>query len=228
MSEWLTYDPRDFLLFSQTTYWRLFERVNDSYWPFQIVVCLLIAGLLAGAFVWRHASNLLFGLLCLGWAAVAMTFLPVYAEINWAVAYVVPGFWLQAACLGLVACFGMGSCIREPEELRDLRGLAGVGIVVIALIVWPSLALIFRQSVGSAEVFGFAPDPTALVTLGILIVFGRRWPVVLLGLAPVIWCLISASTLFTMGALAEGWMLLAVIIATLASVSFARQFSSVY
>jgi len=36
MSEWWTYRPEDFLLFSPRVYWRLFELHNEALWPAQI------------------------------------------------------------------------------------------------------------------------------------------------------------------------------------------------
>jgi hypothetical protein len=48
-----------------------------------------------------------------------------------------------------------------------------------------------------ADVFGIAPDPTAIATLGILILNERiAWWLLPIPLA---WCVISAATLWTMG-----------------------------
>src|SRR5688500_9472693 len=48
------------------------------------------------------------------------------------------------------------------------------------------------------EVFGIAPDPTAIATLGIVLAArGRvRWELLII---PLIWCAISGATLWTMG-----------------------------
>src|SRR5262245_6330489 len=43
MSEWWTYRPEDFLLFSPRVYWRMFELHNAALWPLQVPV--LAAGL---------------------------------------------------------------------------------------------------------------------------------------------------------------------------------------
>ena len=48
-----------------------------------------------------------------------------------------------------------------------------------------------------AEVFGMAPDPTALATLGVLLLAGGR-PAWALFPIPVAWCLISGATLWAM------------------------------
>src|ERR1700752_2916331 len=44
MSEWWTYRPEDFLLFSPRVYWRMFELHNAALWPLQVLA--LAAGLI--------------------------------------------------------------------------------------------------------------------------------------------------------------------------------------
>jgi hypothetical protein len=57
-----------------------------------------------------------------------------------------------------------------------------------------------------AEVFGIAPDPTVVATVGLLLLSESR-PQWSLLVTPVLWCLISGVTLFALGSL-EGWVLL--------------------
>jgi 4-amino-4-deoxy-L-arabinose transferase-like glycosyltransferase len=60
------------------------------------------------------------------------------------------------------------------------------------------LAPLQARGWGSSEVFGIAPDPTAMATLGVLLLArGKLLPVVLP--IPVLWCLLSGITLSTMG-----------------------------
>jgi hypothetical protein len=51
-----------------------------------------------------------------------------------------------------------------------------------------------------AEVFGIAPDPTVLGTLGVLLTANgsRRVRLAVLA-APLLWCLVSGATLWAMG-----------------------------
>ena len=35
MSEWWSYRPADFLMFSPRIYWRLFASINEAFWPAQ-------------------------------------------------------------------------------------------------------------------------------------------------------------------------------------------------
>ena len=48
------------------------------------------------------------------------------------------------------------------------------------------------------EIFGVAPDPTVMATLGVLLTAGRRvcWELLVI---PLLWCAISGAVAWTMG-----------------------------
>jgi hypothetical protein len=50
----------------------------------------------------------------------------------------------------------------------------------------------------AAEIFGLAPDPTALATLALLALADgwSRWPLMI---GPAIWCVLSSTTLSVLG-----------------------------
>jgi hypothetical protein len=83
----------------------------------------------------------------------------------------------------------------------DRRGPAGwIGYLILAFALagQPLLAPLQGRGWASSEVFGIAPDPTAIATLGLLLLArGRLLPVLLP--IPVLWCLLSGMTLRTMG-----------------------------
>jgi hypothetical protein len=88
---------------------------------------------------------------------------------------------------------------------------------LIALLIMPLLGLISGKSVLQAELFGLAPDPTAVGTLGILL--AARGPhVISLLIIPLAWCVISAATLWAMGAPAA-WVMIAAPIACVLALS---------
>ena len=41
MSDWLSYAPQDFLLFSPRVYYRLIELHNEALWPLQVAALAL-------------------------------------------------------------------------------------------------------------------------------------------------------------------------------------------
>ena len=54
MTEWWTYRPRDFVLFSEPVYWRLFELANAALWPL-LYLPSAVGLALAGALLWLAA-----------------------------------------------------------------------------------------------------------------------------------------------------------------------------
>jgi Family of unknown function (DUF6064) len=198
MSEWwadlLTYRPSDFLMFSPRIYWRLFESLNQSVWPAPLLgVAAALIWLLCSARCDRgvapRASALVLGL-C--WLWVAWLFLWLrYAPINWAAEAFAVGFVLQGLGLWASAAFSQPRASPPP-----LRRRVGLGLLLWALLGHPLLAALDGRPWSQAEVFGLAPDPTAIGTLGWLLWLGGRpalWAV------PLLWCAISAATLATMG-----------------------------
>ncbi len=84
----------------------------------------------------------------------------------------------------------------RPE---DLAGRVGIAIFVFALAVEPLAAPLLDRGWRQVEIFGVAPDPTAVGTLGLLLLARApgRW---LLMIIPALWCAITAATLYTMNA----------------------------
>lgn len=227
MSEWWTYRPADFLMFAPRTYWRQFELHNDACWPAQPL--LVLAALAWMAWLMRTvprgrpgAPVLRVGAagLAAAWAFVAASFLlPRLAPINWAASYFAAGFFVQA--LGLAAL----ATLAKRAELRVAppRARRGIGLLLglWALVGHPLLAMAFGRPWTQAEVFGLAPDPTAIATLGFLLAVdapGRpaRWLLRWLWTLALAWCAISAATLLTMGS-SQGWVLLAAVLMAIAA-----------
>ena len=196
MSEWWTYRPEDFLLFSPRVYWRMLEQYNAALWPLHVLA--LAAGLviiLLAAWRPRASARWLALMLATSWIFVGWFFLwNRYATINWAAAYVAPAFAVEGLLL-------LASGPLLDGLTFDRRGLApwtGYLILAFALAGQPLLAPLQGRGWASSEVFGIAPDPTAIATLGLLLLArGKLLP--LLVPIPVLWCLLSGMTLRTMG-----------------------------
>ena len=127
------------------------------------------------------------------WLFVAWAYLlERYDSINWAARYFAIGFALQAA---LLAWTGV---IRDRLrfDVRDVTARIGLALIVYALAIHPLIAPLTGRPWTQAEIFGLAPDPTAIATLGVLLAADRpRWHLLVL---PLLWCAISGLTLWTM------------------------------
>ncbi len=195
MSEWWTYSLSDFLLFSPRTYYRLFELYNLAIWPAHDVALVLAAailGLLLARAAWQGRAILAILAGCWLWVAWAYLF-ERYDTINWTARYFAIAFVLQAVLLVWRAAFGR-ICIRLRSDMASGVGLA---IFLFAVLLYPTIALMLGRPWIQAEVFGIAPDPRAIATLGILLVANERARWGLLAI-PLAWCGVSAATLWTM------------------------------
>jgi len=197
MSEWWKYTLSDFLLFSPRTYYRMIERYNDAVWPGQLATLAL--GMLILGLLYRPALErrwIISGILAVLWAFVAGAFLWTrYATINWAAGYFAVAFAVEAALL-------MKLTIRPG---RDVVGRIGMALFVSSLALYPLLAPLLGRGLRQSEIFGVAPDPTVLATLGLLLVAEEPppwWTLVV----PLLWCLVSGATLWAMGS-PEAWLL---------------------
>jgi hypothetical protein len=205
MPEWWSYTLSDFLLFSPRTYYRLIERHNEATWPWQIVTLglgLALAGLLRRPAPRRGRA--VSAILAVLWSWVAWAFVwQRYVPINWAASYLV---WLLVIEVLLLVWIGVirgGLNFRGP---RDAAGVLGIALFILALALYPMLAPLLGRGWRQAEIFGIAPDPTVLATLGLLLLAEGppRWGLLA---APLLWCLVSGATLWAMGS-PEAWVLL--------------------
>lgn len=199
MSEWWTYRPEDFLLFSPRVYWRMFELQNEVAWPWQLAMLALGMPLVMAMALRPARFDIWIGLtLAVLWAFVGWTFVwGRYVPINWAMVYLAPAFGLQAALLLIAAIRGWLAGGSSPSHL------AGVAVAAVGVVLYPLLPLLFGRSLSMSEVFGMAPDPTAIATLGLALASRRRTALLLLPV-PLLWLVISGLTLHTMGD-AQAW-----------------------
>ena len=161
MSEWWSYRPADFLMFSPRIYWRLFASINEAFWPAQPALIALGMAWLARA----RAQRLAAGALAIASAVVAWAFLwQRFTPINWPAQYFALAFALQAVVLATLA---VGGGSHTTDFLWRRR--TGIALIAWALLGHPLLAPAFGRPWSQAEVFGLAPDPTAIATLGWLL-----------------------------------------------------------
>ena len=203
MSEWWTYRLSSFLLFSPRTYHRLFELYNRAIFPAQAVFLglgLAIPVLLTrGPAARRRAVP---AMLAAAWLFVAVAFLALrYASINFATVHFAWAFGLEAALF-----VGLGVARGGLSFDRPSGAIARVGMAVFAFalavepLVGPALGRGWRE----VELFGVAPDPTAVATLGLLLVARGRGRGLLM-VVPAIWCLTTGAFLAAMEA-PDAWV----------------------
>ena len=224
MTEWWTYRLGSFLMFSPRTYGGLVERYNAELWPLQPL--LLALGGLALASAWRARSSRTQGrwvwaLLGAAWLWVGWAFHHQhFAAINWAAEYVAWAFVAQGlALLWVGAVRGHLGFGRDVPAAR----VAGASIGAFALLGLPLLGVALGRPWAQAESFGLMSDPTALATLGLL-VLAQRPPWWLL-IVPLLSCLLGGALASALQAPAA-WLVPVLAGAAVAGVGWRRRAGS--
>lgn len=195
-SEWWTYSLSDLLLFSPRTYYRLFELYNEAVWPMQVAAAAIGFVILALLLLRSPVAGRIMALLLAAcWAWIAWAYLGrSYATINWAAVYFAYGFALQALLLLLVGAAGLVKFTKPESRFAPV----GLGLFVFALLIQPLIGPLLGRSWSEIELFGLAPDPTVVATLGVLLAADRiRFALMIV---PLLWCAIGGATLSAMGA----------------------------
>ena len=208
MPDWWTYTLSDLQSFTLDTYYRLFERYNLGVWPAHVAVLLLgaaVFGLLRrpGG---PARGRVVAGILAASWLWIAIAFHATrYATIHRGAKAFAWAFGFEALLLVAVGVVGGN---WRPGRRRDWVGRVGLAMFVFAALFQPFVGLLFGRTWRQLEVFGVAPDPTAVATLGLALLAGgrRRW---LLLPLPVLWCAFSGATLLAMES-PSGWLMVAI------------------
>jgi hypothetical protein len=113
------------------------------------------------------------------------------------------------------------------QRMSGPRHWIALALGLWALLGHPLLGGMSGRPWHQAELFGLAPDPTALGTLAFLLpLIGdagpARWLPSLLRVVPLLWCAASAAMLLTMGS-AQGWVVLAALAVALAAPCFRQR-----
>ncbi len=178
MSEWWTYRPSDFLMFSARTWGRLLEAHNREAWPFQLALLAIgLAVLWLAAHHPRSTARWAMAPLAVAWAWVAWSFhWERHADINTAARWFAAAWALQALLLVVLGT-------RASRQLPTAwQAGAGLGTALVALLAYPLVAPLTGRGWAQAEVAGLMPEPTALLTVGLLLALPQRHRAVLMAM----------------------------------------------
>lgn len=208
MTDWWSYRPGDFLLFSAEVYGRLLERHNEAFWPWQmpLLAVLALACLVTLTRSRPAVARITLALFAGAWLLVTWAFLwRLYANINWAMDYVIPVFIVQALVLAALGAIAPGTRQLPPRRVPRLVGMA---LLFHGLCLHPLLSLTTPWPVTTAQTAAIFPDPLAIATLGLVLATTRGLRATVMMLIPALWCLFSGATLLLLDQW-QGWLLLA-------------------
>jgi hypothetical protein len=204
-----SYSLVDLIPMETAVYLRLFERANENLWPLPLLTVLSGIALTLVVTFKRHINAtpwrwVTWGVLGAAWLLVGYQFhWRLLAELNWTGDYFGLLFIAQGFLLLLLLFLGKPT---PAANNRLFEKLLGVIMMVCAAVVYPLIPWITDRSWSSSELFAIAPDPTCLLTLGVLLAtHSARWWLLII---PLLWCPISGAMAYAMD-LPSGLLLLA-------------------
>ena len=175
----------------------VFVAYNRAIWPTQIAAYIL--GAIAAATLWMNpsrASALILSVLAVLWAwnGIAYHFL-FFAEIN-PVAKLFAGLFVLQAILFVMSGFVANAIHFEMN--RSVRSVAGAAFIIYAMVAYPILGLWAGHGLMKGPMFGVAPCPTIIFTIGILLMARGPW-MSWLSIIPLLWSLIGLAAAVQLG-----------------------------
>lgn len=204
-ADWLSYSLQDFVMFGPQVFLRLFIRINQDLWPWQLLavaVAIAIPVMLLRQDL--AARRLAVGLMAVAWATSGYGFLVGYfGPINWPAAWFGWAFVVQGGLLATAVVFGGVHGLRLPTGPFTLFWL-------MAVCGLPWLAVADSGQWQAVALFGMAPGATAAAGALAVALMTGPWRWLYLPLL-VLWSLFSAAMFWAL----QTWWLLVTPVATL-------------
>jgi hypothetical protein len=174
-----------------------FEQHYRALWPLPVLApAIALALVLLTLRPVRHGDRAIAGVLALAWVWVgAGHFILHFAAIDFAAPAYGALFVLQALLLAWTGVARGGLAFRFAGELF---GWCGLALAFAATIAWPLADGLFGYGWASARVIGLSPGPTAVFTLGLLLLAVGRAPLHL-AIIPLLWTAIAGATAWILG-----------------------------
>lgn len=177
--------------FTTAQFFAVFAAYNSASWPLQILVYAL--GVVAAVAVCSSGSGATRAIataLAIMWAINGAGYhLLFFSEINPVARGFAAMFLLQSL---LLAAAGIQSTDLRFEVGRTVQSVLGLVIIVYALLIYELQGSWARHGMMSGPMFGVAPCPTTIFTLGMLMLARGRW-VIRLSIIPVLRSLVGVA-----------------------------------
>ncbi len=182
------------LPFSRLEFLQVFSVYNQSIWPIQILVAALGAVAIALLFSSKDwAGRSIATILAMFWTIMGVGYHWLFFSKISAGAYLFGGLFLVAALIFLVE----GTVKNRVRFVVswDFRGWSALMLIAYSFVVYPILGLVATHPYPVTPLFGVAPCPTTIFTLGLLSLASHPRPM-LLAVVPIVWAAIGGTAAF--------------------------------
>lgn len=192
--------------FTREQFLEVFSNYNLAVFPIQIIFYLISAIILFLVIKPICISDAIISLiLSFFWIWMGIVYhLIFFTAINQA-AYLFGVFFIIQGILVLI--FGVFQNKFSFQFQKDKYGIAGITLIVFALIIYPVLGYSLGHIYPTSPTFGL-PCPTTIFTFGLLLLNIKKCPVTIL-IIPFIWSMIGVMAAFQFGIVEDVGLLLA-------------------
>ena len=176
----------------------VFVAYNAAIWPAQIAAYML--GVIAVAALWLKQPRLILAILAFMWLGNGIGYHYLFFCVINPAAPLFAGFFVLEAVLFAACAVGTGKLSFRIG--CDFRTGAGLASIFYAIIIYPVLGLWAGHGFMAGPMFGVAPCPTTIFTIGMLLLARGRW-VVWLSIVPILWSAIGLAAALQLGMLED-------------------------
>lgn len=201
------------MAFTQDEFFAVFAAYNTALWPAWTLAYLL--GLVAVRLLFvgtRTAAVWVSLILAVMWAVNGVGYhWFFFAEVNPLARVFAVAFVAQAALLAVAPLPPPGF---HYKAALDLRTVAALGLVVFAMVVYPIWSWRAGHAYPAMPMFGVAPCPTTIFTIGLLLLAPwrvARWLVII----PALWALIGGTAAVLLDVPQDFGLMVALLVALL-------------
>lgn len=192
--------------FTEEQFFAVFAAWNGAVWPLQVVAYLSgfgVLGLLRGT---RISTAVIMAVLAVMWLVNGIGYHWLFfSGINPAAGLFAGAFVLQAL---LMVAVPLAVPAFRIAPARDARTVIGLGLMIYALVVYPLLGRAAGHVYPAVPVFGIAPCPTTIFTIGVLLLGSWKTARWLLAI-PALWGVVGGSAAVLLGVLQDYGLILA-------------------
>lgn len=192
-------------------------KYNETFWLMSIIT-FLMGILIVYLAVRKYSSRVISALLCFLWVWSGVVFFIIYygsMDVEF-LGMTLPSVWYLGGFLFLVqsSLFLVLGVIKSSISFQvgqDWGSAVGALLVVYAMVVYPLVGVLTGISYPEYPIFGTAPCPVTIFSIGLLLWLDRKVPMII-AVIPFIWSLMGIMPVLVLNIWADVGLVLSGII----------------
>ena len=169
------------LLQNPGSLFQAFSKYNQAIWPIQIAAyALAVVAIFLAIKRFKYSDNIILFILSFYWLWAGIVCLFGFLAPDFPIFYMLGVMAVFQGILFLYFGFKSENKLLSFSFKADIYGMTGAIYIIYALIIYPIIGYLTGHPLHNYPVFGVAPCPVCIFTLGLLIIARRRFPLILL------------------------------------------------